>query len=127
MISRLLIPGLAVGFAGLAQAAPIAKVPAVSSNLIQVAGCTKGTHAVPDGRCRPNIRPPIARKCPPGMYHGPTANASLVIRRASRTARARYEPPVRAGQRLSGDPPLPVAPCPTSASSTAPSTSRSSR
>lgn len=72
MKSVLIAIGLAVVFAGAAQAMPAAPVSGISSDVIQVAGgCGRGWHRGPHGGCRRNYARPWLHRCPRGWHPGP--------------------------------------------------------
>jgi hypothetical protein len=53
-----------------AQAMPAMGAPGASSSPVTLVaeGCGGGFHRIPNGRCVPNYRRPIVRRCPPGMH-----------------------------------------------------------
>jgi hypothetical protein len=55
----------ALGFAGAAQAMPVAPLSADSVIEHVAQGCGPGMSRNPAGRCRPNY---MLRSCPPGMH-----------------------------------------------------------
>jgi hypothetical protein len=55
-----------------AYAMPVSAAPAVSSDLVRVAGgCGAGMHRGPYGGCRMNYANPAAHACPRGYHVGP--------------------------------------------------------
>ena len=57
----------ALGFAGAAQAMPVAPIAADSAIEHVAQGCGPGMARNPRGKCRPAF---MARSCPPGMHRG---------------------------------------------------------